>query len=136
MWKNMICFLVDDDPDDQEIFMSALQELNESIQCVTANNGVEALEKLDPDKSFVPDFIFLDLNMPMMDGKQCLAEIKKIPSLSHVPIVIYSTSSSPDDINETRRLGVSSFLTKPSSFSGLIKLLDIFFESQKVLKQA
>ena len=134
MWKNVTCFLVDDDLDDQEIFISALQEINESISCVTANNGVEAMEKLGSGETFIPDFIFLDLNMPMMDGKQCLMEIKKIPAISHIPVVIYTTSSNQEDMNEMNLLGVSYFLTKPSSFSSLINLLSSFFESQKVLK--
>jgi CheY-like chemotaxis protein len=84
------CFLVDDDVDDLEIFTLAVEDLRINVNCVTAADGIDALEKLRNDEAFVPDFIFLDLNMPRMNGKQCLLEIKKIERLSSTPVIIYS----------------------------------------------
>jgi CheY-like chemotaxis protein len=121
--SKLTCFLVDDDLDDLEIFALAVEDLNGSIRCVTALDGVEAIEKLRSDESFVPDFIFLDLNMPRMNGKQCLLEIKKIARLLGTPVIIYSTSSNRRDIDETMQLGAAHFLTKPSSISILTKEL-------------
>lgn len=121
--SNLTCFLVDDDLDDLEIFALAVEDLNGSIRCVTALDGVEAIEKLRNDESFVPDFIFLDLNMPRMNGKQCLQEIRKITRLMATPVIIYSTSSNRRDIDETMQLGAAHFLTKPSSISSLTKEL-------------
>ncbi|MGC1242901.1 MAG: response regulator [Chryseosolibacter sp.] len=128
--RNYTVFLVDDDDDDQEIFALALAEVDDSIACVTAKNGMEALDKLGESK-FRPDFIFLDLNMPRMNGKQCLREIKNQVALSKIPVVIYSTSSEKRDIEETKALGAAAFITKPPGISELIRSLqNIFIELQ------
>jgi DNA-binding response OmpR family regulator len=67
----------------------------------------------------MPEYIFLDLNMPRMNGKQCLAEIKRIKKLSDVPVIIYSTSKLESDITETRKLGATYYMTKPNLFTEL-----------------
>jgi DNA-binding response OmpR family regulator len=127
MNKEKICFLIDDDLDDQEIFALALQEVDENFKCLTANSGYEALQKLSFANSVVPDYIFLDLNMPRMNGKECLIEIKKFEKLNKIPVIIYSTSSSQNDIIDAQRLGASNFITKPFSIAELTdKLLDFF----------
>jgi CheY-like chemotaxis protein len=114
------CLLIDDDEDDQEIFLLALRKLDSSIACSFADDGAEALRKLRQDETFVPQYIFLDLNMPGMNGKQCLTEIKKIAHLQHTLIFIYSTSSEAKDILETKQLGADGFITKPAQVSDLI----------------
>ncbi len=115
-------FIVDDDPDDQELFVEALQGLDESCKCITAFNGQEALKKLNEIPAS-PDFIFLDLNMPRMNGKQFLAEIKKIKNLRDIPVIIYSTSTDKKDILDTIELGAVYFLEKPNRFTDLTKAL-------------
>lgn len=117
------CFLVDDDMDDQEIFIAAVNEIDNSINCVSVDNCEEAIEKLKTERSNLPDFIFLDLNMPRLNGRQCLTELKKIAHLKHVPVIIYSTSSLKKDIEETKSLGADMFLTKPSKFDDLCNVL-------------
>lgn len=119
----LTCFLIDDDPDDREIFALALEEADNSYRCVTALNGIDAIQKLSTDDTFIPDLIFLDLNMPIMNGKQCLNEIRKIPRLDPIPIIIYTTSSYAQDIEETKKLGASHFLIKPSSIRILTNCL-------------
>ena len=114
--------MVDDDTDDQEIFALALAEVDNSISCVTAKSGIEALDRLN-ESNFRPDYIFLDLNMPRMNGKQCLKKIKDQASLSEIPVVIYSTSSERRDIEETKALGAAAFITKPPGISELIRSL-------------
>jgi CheY-like chemotaxis protein len=121
-----ICFLIDDDIDDQEIFALALKQVGMHFTCLTASNGYEALEKLNTEQ-VSPDYIFLDLNMPRMNGKECLSEIRKIKHLNHIPLVIYSTSSSRSDIRDTRVLGATDFITKPFSVSELKEILVAFF---------
>src|SRR3954447_10691318 len=113
--KVKTCFLIDDDIDDQEIFELALKKVDDSIDCVFANDGAEALQKFMNDESFMPDIIFLDLNMPQMNGKQCLSEIKKISRLQHIPVIIYTTTRSDADATETKMLGALDFITKPAS---------------------
>jgi CheY-like chemotaxis protein len=117
-----IYFIVDDDPDDQELFVEALQKLDESCKCITAFNGQEALQKLD-EILFIPHFIFLDLNMPRMNGKQFLAEIKKLKTLQDIPVIIYSTSTDKKDILDSIELGAVYFLEKPNRFDDLTKTL-------------
>jgi CheY-like chemotaxis protein len=121
------CFLIDDDEDDQEIFALALKKLDTSITCVFANDGSEALHKLQQDEAFMPQYIFLDLNMPGMTGKQCLPELKKINRLQHTPIIIFSTSSELKDVQETRQLGADEFITKPALISDLTNQLARLF---------
>ncbi|HYV92528.1 MAG TPA: response regulator [Chitinophagales bacterium] len=133
MKKSKILFIADDDQDDIELFMEAVNEIDGSIQCYSAIDGEDALKKLRDMLPGLPDIIFLDLNMPRINGKQCLAEIKKIEKLSGVAVVIYSTSSIQHDIDEARKLGAACFLTKPSSFSELCKELSNIISSMKPL---
>lgn len=128
MKNGKTCFLIDDDIDDQEIFALVLKSVNPSIACVVANDGIEAVSKLTKEETFNPDYIFLDLNMPRMDGKECLQEIKKIDRLKETPVIIYSTSSEQKDIIETRKLGASDYLEKQSSVAELKKRLAHFFK--------
>ncbi len=122
----MIILIVDDDAEDIELFTEAVLEIDESINCVEAYNGLEALKVLKRN-AFLPNIIFLDINMPLMNGRKCLEEIKKSPSYSHIPVIIYSTTTDAKQIEECRNLG-ADFLTKPSSFEELIQSL------KKILK--
>ena len=127
MNNSKTCFLIDDDIDDQEIFEIALKSVHPSFLFVTAGDGIEALHKLNGDIGFNPDVIFLDLNMPRMNGKETLQEIRKISRLSEIPIVIYSTSTDPADARETAALGADFYLEKQSSISNLkTRLTDLF----------
>ncbi len=116
-------FLIDDDTDDQEIFSLAMEKANQQVQCVFADDGIHALEKLKTDTAFRPDFIFIDMNMPRMNGQQCLTEIKKIDRLRDVPVYMYSTSADPESLEENKRLGASDFIVKPSSITELTDIL-------------
>lgn len=124
MESKIICYLIDDDDDDQEIFSLALSNIDEAIDCVTASDGIEALAKLNREEQFKPDFIFLDLNMVRMNGRECLAEIRKIHRLDSIPVIIYSTSSEEKDILETKDMGAADYIVKPPSMSILVKRLE------------
>lgn len=113
-----VVLIVDDDTDDQDFFIEAVSELDNGIKCVTAKNGLEALSMLQ-EKNEVPDYIFLDINMPCMNGKECLGEIRKIERLNRTPVVMLTTSQQPKDIDETRSLGATFFLSKPNSYNEL-----------------
>ncbi len=119
--------IVDDDEDDQDIFCEAVGEINKSITCIRAINGEDALYNLSLDNDSLPDLIFLDLNMPRLDGKQFLKEIKKLDNARHVPVIIYSTSNLKADKEETKQLGAADFLNKPTEFKVLCyQLQDLF----------
>lgn len=124
MTDRIICFLIDDDDDDQEIFSLALSNIDENIHCVTANDGIDALTRLHNEDKFTPHFIFLDLNMVRMNGRECLSEIRKIPRLDNIPVIIYSTSSEQRDISETKDLGAADYIVKPPSMALLEKRLE------------
>lgn len=117
------CFFIDDDEDDRDFFCSAIQAIDPSIECIFAKDGQQALNKLQTEPTLVPDFIFIDMNMPMIDGKQCLAEIRKIARLDQVPVYIYSTSGSEKLVNEVLDIGAEEFLIKPSSMGALEQML-------------
>jgi CheY-like chemotaxis protein len=114
--------IIDDDIDDQEILITAIQELDAAILCCTALNGKDALDKL-MSKEVVPRLIFLDLNMPAMNGFQFLEHVRCSHELSQIPVVVFSTSSNPADVQQTKKLGAIDFFTKPTSFLKLKQLL-------------
>jgi CheY-like chemotaxis protein len=128
MNSKKICLLVDDDLDDHEIFSLALGETGKYIELKRAFDGVDALEKLSDVNEVLPDFIFMDLNMPRMNGKQCLEAIKKHDRLKDIPVVIYSTSSEIKDLIDAQQLGAIAFIVKSPSINDLTMALSDFFK--------
>jgi CheY-like chemotaxis protein len=115
--------IIDDDSDDVQFLMEALHQTNQAYDCVAVSNGEEALRFLN-DTNEKPDFIFLDLNMPRINGKECLIKIKSNDQFIDIPVVIYSTTSQKREMDELYRLGASYFLTKPHSFHVLLNSLE------------
>jgi CheY-like chemotaxis protein len=126
MKKAKRILLVDDDADDQVYFRDAVNELSESLQCEIASNGREALDQIE--QLPLPDCIFLDLNMPVMNGYECLAFLKTEERYKHIPVVIFTTSKNSQDIDLARRLGANLFFTKPTNFDTLCSKLDKILE--------
>jgi CheY-like chemotaxis protein len=120
----MYILFIDDDTDDKEIFLEAIHELNPDVHCESASNGAEALEIL-MQQDALPRYIFLDINMPIMDGKSFLEEIKADNRLKNIPVVIYSTTSDQHELSELRTLG-ADYIGKPASFEVLKKLLSVY----------
>ncbi|HEY0356261.1 MAG TPA: response regulator [Flavisolibacter sp.] len=114
--------LVDDDLDDQFVFDLALKSIDPDVVVDTAKDGIDALDKLREPEVY-PELIFLDMNMPRMNGRDFLQQIKSLPSLAHIPVIMYSTSSSPELMEETRRLGALDYIVKPNSFDELCTVL-------------
>ena len=125
-----IILIVDDDEDDRSLFIDAVKKIDASIKCVSACDGEEALKYLRAETSAIPDIIFLDLNMPRFNGKECLVAIKKIPHLQNIPVIIYSTTSRPEDVKETLSLGAAQFLTKPTYFENICKEVSSIFSKE------
>jgi CheY-like chemotaxis protein len=123
------CLLIDDDMDDHEIFSLALQELDVDVKLTSVYNAHQALSLLKSGNYF-PDYIFLDLNMPRVNGKQCLVEIKSYPKNKSIPVVIYSTSSEIRDLVEVQRLGAEAYIVKSSSIKDLVAALRDFFQRE------
>lgn len=127
MKHKLSCLLIDDDRDDQEIFKLALQDVNEEVFCLTADDGIKGLQMLQPETNFTPTYIFLDLNMPRMTGRDCLNAIKSDPLLADIPVVIYSTSSDPKDMRDTKELGAAGYVVKQYSIASLKEILRRYF---------
>ena len=113
--------LVDDDVDDQMIFMSAVNEINEQIECKCYDNAEVGLQVLNTNSKPKPDCIFLDLNLPFMHGFEFLELIKTSNELNDIPVIIYSTSSRDIDKIKAKQLGAFNYLSKPTSVSELKK---------------
>lgn len=123
----MSILYIDDDEEDREIFKEAIEAIDPGIICNVVADGKQGLRTLE-ELVVVPDFIFVDVNMPIMNGKQFLKELKKTIRLRSIPVIMYSTTSQPSEILEFTQLGAQNFLVKPPSFklvcealSGIIK---------------
>jgi CheY-like chemotaxis protein len=119
--------LVDDDADDIEIFNDALKQIDTSITLITAHNGMDALQILASDILEKPDHIFLDINMPMMNGLDCLDKIRNEEKLG-IPVTIYTTSKNFHEYDRSVQLG-ADFLQKPHDYTSLIGVLRRKMES-------
>ena len=129
----MLVFLVDDDYEDHEIFKMAYDRVVPSYELVTCENGIEALDYFYKNAGFKPDLIFLDINMPRMNGKECAKELRKLPDLEHVPIILYSTHEGQKELEEALVAGANGFMTKPASISefavALKNVITTYFKS-------
>jgi PleD family two-component response regulator len=112
--------LVDDDEDEHEIFLAALKAIGNGFSFISARNCDDALDILN---TIVPDVIFIDVNMPRINGMTCLQEIKKISRIEKVPVYMYSTGMNARDGQKALHLGAVDYIIKPSSISGLNQLL-------------
>jgi DNA-binding response OmpR family regulator len=111
--------LIDDDEDDQVIFACAVNEINSQIECNCFDNAERSLQVLQTNHNQKPDYIFLDLNLPIMHGFEFLQLVKTSSELNAIPVIVYSTSSREADKIKARELGAINFLSKPTSFTEL-----------------
>ncbi len=130
MTKPITILVADDDPDDRMLIKDAFEEarLNNEIHFV--EDGEQLLAYLRREGEYAnmagevyPGIILLDLNMPKKDGREALREIKSDPALKRIPVVVLTTSRAEEDIIRTYGLGVSSFITKPVTFEGLVDVV-------------
>jgi CheY-like chemotaxis protein len=122
--------MADDDPEDRMLAMEALEEALLANDLRFVEDGEELMDYLkrrgrytDPEDSPRPGMVLLDLNMPRKDGREALEEIKADPELKTLPVVILTTSEADEDILRTYDLGASSYITKPVTFDGLVKIM-------------
>lgn len=118
-YKNIL--QIDDDQDDCNFFLEALEEISSS-NYIAIHNPVQALQKL-VNREISPDLIFLDINMPFMNGIEVLTEIKKKDVLKNIPVIIFSTSIPVEVKSKIKALGALDYFTKPNDFSALKKIL-------------
>ncbi|NIJ52965.1 response regulator [Dyadobacter arcticus] len=111
--------LIDDDADDREIFFEAVLEIGPLAECILANTATRALEQLTASGTGLPDIIFLDVNMPVIDGWQCLGLLKGKAAFKNVPVILYSTSSHQLERQKASALGAVGLMKKPVDFEEL-----------------
>lgn len=121
--QQTVFLLVDDDSDDVELFGDALSDISKDYYFYSAEDGAAALKKLRDKQHPKPSFIFLDINMPGMGGWEFLSFIKKDEELRHIPVIVYSTSSHPHDIEKALKGGAMGFFRKPDSMRELTDVL-------------
>jgi CheY-like chemotaxis protein len=126
------CLLIDDDHDDEEIFGLALQRLPEPVDYKFVDGADRAIELLRAG-DWLPDYIFLDLNMPRISGTECLAMIKSMPALAHIPVIICSTSTNPLYEETVKELNANHYLVKPTQISQLAEILSDLMINQRQL---
>ncbi len=126
--------LADDDPDDRLMTREALDECRVSNTLDTVEDGEELLEYLRGEGRYaenppeLPDIILLDLNMPRLDGREALEQIKADAKLQCIPVIVLTTSQAEADIVASYKLGVNSFITKPVTFDSLVETMQTLGE--------
>ena len=128
MEKQLSLLIVDDDPDDRAFFIEAAKEVDENIECITANDGQKALDLMRANLSSLPDLIFLDIRMPLLNGKKCLVEIKNDERLKHIPVIIYTTSKLVEESIELKEMGAFHFISKPGNADEIYYLVSVMIE--------
>lgn len=124
--------IIDDDEDDRDLLTMAIQEIDASIKCIMARKGEEALEILGR-LYLKPHLVFLDLNMPLGNGIQFIKEMRKNRELQDIPVVVYTTSSLKDSIEDLKNLGAMHFITKPHSFKDLSQRVHEVFTKELII---
>lgn len=115
--------LTDDDKGDRLVFEEIFEEMDRDTSVHMVHDGRQLMDYLTKPNTPLPHIIFLDLNMPDMNGIECLKEIRKSEKYSDISIAVYSTSTSEKDIENTFRYGANIYITKPSDYNELKKVL-------------
>jgi CheY-like chemotaxis protein len=128
--QKLFILVAEDDSDDRFLLQTAFKEKGYDDKLEFVENGVELLEFLSAiqhDKSgedTYPYFIMLDLNMPKKDGREVLKEIKQHPVFKKIPIIVFTTTKNENEIKRCYELGANTYIVKPVSYEGLLKVLD------------
>lgn len=120
---------VDDDPDDRELLFNAIKNINPDIEVILSDNGLAALDYLKniKNKKDLPGLIVLDLNMPLLDGRETLKRIKDDPMLSSLKIVVFTTGENPNEKQSFNELGIQ-YISKPFNIQFLRSIANQMIE--------
>ncbi len=123
--EGQICVLIDDDDDDQLIFSSTVSKHFSSYDFRVFSSFDEAAELLKNSAAEI-GVVFIDLNMPRLNGKEGVSMLRNDPAYKRKPLIIYSTSNNPEDVNQCLKNGATAFITKPSRITHLVNELSNF----------
>ena len=128
--KNLTILIAEDDADDRILILDAFNECGIEHEIVFVDDGEHLINYLkqegkytDPKLSPRPSMILLDLNMPKIDGREALKEIKSNPKLKAIPVIVLTTSRAQEDIVRSYELGANAYVTKPTAFADLIAIV-------------
>jgi CheY-like chemotaxis protein len=124
--KELTILLADDDPVDRELFIEGMTDTGARFKVDEVENGEELLQHLSAASS-LPDFIILDLNMPVKDGRETLKELKSSEAFRHIPVFILSTSNARFDVELACNTGANLFLVKPHGYREIVEMLQHLF---------
>jgi CheY-like chemotaxis protein len=125
---------IDDDAEDRDLFSGIIHAIDPSFACSTAIDGQQGLIALE-ESIIQPDFIFLDINMPVMGGREFLVAIKKIPRLRSIPVVVYTTSAQFREKLEYLGLGAYHVIVKPNATSEALHLISSIIKAKAMVRQ-
>ena len=128
--RHLKIFLAEDDDDDKELFHEALNSIRPDMELITVNNGEEAVQFFK-ENSDLPDFVFLDINMPKKNGIECLKLIKSLHPNENFHIIMLSTSSARFVVDQSFQYGANLYIQKPHRFKDLVRYLDYCFTHLK-----
>lgn len=121
--RKLNILLADDDQDDRLFFDKALKELPITATLTVVKDGQELMQLLNEETSELPDVLFLDINMPCKTGTECLAEMKLNKKLKDIPVIMFSTSNSQEDIKMLFKNGANVYIHKPNDFTKLKEII-------------
>lgn len=120
--KPINIYLADDDKDDRKLFIEALKEIPLQTEVTQFDNGVDLMDDLFSEE-LIPDVVFLDLRMPIMDGFECLVDIRNFKQFSKIKVIVYSSSYHQREVDQLKADGANKYIQKPNSFNQLKTLL-------------
>lgn len=123
-YKNIL--LIDDDSEDTDVFLEAVNSLDKNINCLVQNNPVQALEYLK-NLEILPDLMFVDFNMPVLNGNELIGRMREVVRLQAMPVILYS-SYSETAADRLSIINDSQYITKPSNFNELVAVLKEILE--------
>lgn len=118
--------LGEDDPDDSSLFLQAIDDSNITSCVHVADNGLKLVSRLRNAKDNIPDIIFLDINMPLKNGLECLQTIRSEDTFNKVPIIIYSTSKNNREIEFCYEKGANYYVVKPFTYKAIVSMISDF----------
>lgn len=125
----MTIMCIDDDAEDREFFCEAVRNIDPLLMCYLCKDGVDGLRNLR-EMIVMPDYIFVDVNMPIMNGRQFLQEVKNLPRLRSIPVIMYSTTAHADEIQEYLKLGAYKVLVKPNTLTKIESMIKAVLHDQ------
>src|SRR5918998_3409363 len=128
--QKLFILVAEDDSDDRFLLQTAFKEKGYNDKIEFVENGVELIDYLGnirdkkANHETYPSFILLDLNMPKKDGREVLKEIKQHPEFKKIPVVVFTTTNSENEIRRCYELGANTYVVKPVSFDSLLKVVE------------